>query len=48
MAEPVAELCIYAPKKIVDELERVAKENGVTVNDLILRAIDKVLEEMRV
>lgn len=39
------EIRIVVPKKIYDMLEEKAKKNNLTVNDLIVYAIEKVLRE---
>ena len=34
------------PKKLMEALEKKAKENNVTVGDLVLIALTKILEEV--
>ena len=46
MAEEVVELRIIVPKRIADKIERAAARVGLTVNDIILQAIVKVVEEV--
>jgi hypothetical protein len=46
MAEPVVELRIIVPKRIAEKIDEVAAKNGLTREDVILRAIVKVLEEL--
>ena len=46
MTEPVKEIRIIVPKKIYDKIVKVAELNGITVNDIVLQAIVKVLDEL--
>jgi len=45
MTYPTTKIEVVVPKKIADKLEEVAKKNNVTKEDLIIRALVKVLEE---
>jgi len=42
---PIVEVRIRMPRLIFEKLERIAKEQSTTVEDLLSRAIVKVLEE---
>lgn len=46
MSSPVVELRIMIPRELRDKLVAVAEKNGITVEDLILRALVKAMEEM--
>ena len=39
---------LILPRKIVEKLERIERELGITKEDIIVRAIVKVLEEVGV
>ena len=39
------ELVILVPKPIMEKLRKIEQELGVPINDIVLRAIVKVLEE---
>ncbi|RLC76723.1 MAG: hypothetical protein DRJ03_28085 [Chloroflexi bacterium] len=43
---PVKEIKLLVPKKIYDKLEELEKRLGVSKEDIVLRAIMKVIEEM--
>ncbi len=43
---PVKEIRLLVPRKIYDKLEEIEKRLGVSKEDIVLRAIMKVLEEM--
>jgi len=44
--QPMVEIRILVPRKLYDKLEEIEKRLGVTKEDIVLRAIMKVIEEM--
>ena len=46
MSGPVVELKIIVPKKLYDKLEELEKKYSISKEDIVLRALVKVLEEM--
>lgn len=47
MSQTVVELRIMVPKKIHDLLEELSKKYGISKEDIVMRALVKVIEEMR-
>ena len=44
-APPIVEICIQLPRVLYEKMEKLERELGVTKEDIIARAIVKVLEE---
>ena len=42
---PMVEIKILVPKKIYDKLEELEKRKGVSKEDIILRALERIIEE---
>ena len=45
MSGPMVELKVLLPKKLHDKLEELEKKLGITKEDIVARAIVKVIEE---
>ena len=45
MSSPIVELKIVVPRKIYERLEEIERKAGVKKEDIVVRAIVKVLEE---
>ncbi len=46
MSSPLVEIRIVVPARLYDKLEEIEKKLGVTKEDIILRAITKIIEEL--
>ncbi len=46
MSSPLVELRIVMPRKVLERIERIEAETGLTKEDIVLRAIVRLLDEL--